>query len=75
MKWGRGKDSWRREVTDLRPTVLEEVSLQILESSQSKAKVVLKLMIMSQELKSTKTCWNGWGLEDNSKRRCSIWTS
>lgn len=55
MKWGRGKDSWRREVTDLRPTVLEEVSLQILESSQSKAKVVLKLMIMSQELKSTKT--------------------
>lgn len=55
MKRGRGKDSWRREVTDFRPTVLEEVSLQILESSQSKAKVVLKLMIMSQELKSTKT--------------------
>lgn len=54
MRWGRGKDSWRREVKDLRPSVLEEASLQILESSQNKAKVVLKLMIMSQELKSTK---------------------
>lgn len=32
-------------------SVLEEASLQILESSQSKAKVPLKLMIMSQELK------------------------
>lgn len=42
--------------------MLKESSLQILESSQVKAGVVLEIMIMSQKLKSTRNDGGrGWG--------------